>query len=100
VAEEADVLVTLDGEEVDHLGVTAPAEGPGDIVDERVAAAHAGGEVRPGLAQDDHHAPRHVFAGVVADPLDDRLGAAVPDGEPLAGPAAEEGLAGRRAVEG
>ena len=56
-------------------------------------------KLRPVVAQDDHHAAGHVLAGVVAHPLDDGLGAAVADGEPLAGPAAEIGLAAGRAVE-
>ena len=99
VAQEAHVLVILDRHEVDHLEVASVAEPVLGVVDEGVAAAHAGGEVAAGLAQDDDHAAGHVLAGVVAHPLDDGLGAAVPDGEPLAGPAPEEGFAAGRPVE-
>src|SRR2546422_10779014 len=56
-------------------------------------------EVASRAADDDHAAARHVLAAVVADALDDRVGAAVAHGEPLAGHAPHVGLAARRAVE-
>ena len=43
-------------------------------------------KLRPGLAEDDHHAAGHVLAAVVADALDHGDGAAVAHGEPLARP--------------
>ena len=63
------------------------------------AAAHAGGEVAAGPAEHDDAPAGHVLAAVVADALDDGVGAAVAHGEALAGDAAEEGLAAGRAVE-
>src|SRR6185312_13415615 len=62
-------------------------------------AAHPGSEVAPRPAKDDDAAARHVLAAVVADTLDNRNRAAVTDGEPLAGDAANERLAARGAVE-
>ena len=64
------------------------------------AAAHAGGEVAAGRADDDGDAAGHVFAAMVAGPFDDGLGPAVADAEALAGPAAEERPAAGGAVEG
>ena len=63
------------------------------------AAAHPGGEVAPGAAEHDDVAAGHVLAAVVADALDDGVGARVAHGEPLAGEPAEERLAPGRAVE-
>ena len=57
-------------------------------------------KLRPVGADHDGDAAGHVLAAVVAGPLDDGQGAAVADAEPLAGPAAEEGPAAGRAVEG
>ena len=56
------------------------------IEQERLAAGHARAEVAPVRSEHDHRAARHVLAGVVADALDDRDGARVPHGEPLARP--------------
>ena len=86
--------------EVDHLEVAPLGEVARLVEDERRAAAHAGGEVPAGRADDDGDAAGHVLAAVVAGPLDDGQGAAVADAEPLAGPAAEEGPAAGRPVEG
>ena len=63
------------------------------------AAAHAGGEVAAGPAEHDDAPAGHVLAAVIADALDHRERAAVADGEPLAGDAADVRLAARRAVE-
>ena len=63
------------------------------------AAAHAGGEVAPGRPEDDDAPAGHVLAAVVADALDDRVGAGVAHGEALAGQPAEEGAPARGAVE-
>ena len=85
--------------QADHLLVAALGEGAPLVEHVGDAARHAGGEVAAAAA-DDHHAPAgHVLAAVIADPFDDRVGAAVADGEALAGDAAEEGLAGGGAVE-
>src|SRR5207253_1863301 len=51
-------------------------------------------------ANRDDDASGHVLAAVVAGALDDSVDAGVPDAEPFPGPAAEESLATRRAVEG
>src|SRR3954447_22894911 len=75
------------------------AEGPVLVEHERQAAAHAGGEVAPGRPEDDDAAAGHVLAAVVADRLDDGDRAGVADAEALAGDAAEERLALRRAVQ-
>src|SRR5437763_1219844 len=80
-------------------GLQPPREVPVLVEDVGDAAAHARGEVAPRAAEDDDAAARHVLATVVADALDDGVRARVTDGEALAGEAAEERLAGRRAVE-
>ena len=85
--------------EVDQLEVAAALEAPVDVVHVGDAAAHAGGEVAPGRPEHDHAAAGHVLAAVVADALDDRLGARVADREPLAGEAAEERPPGGGAVQ-
>ena len=69
------------------------------VVDVGDPAAHPGGEVAAGLAEDDDAAAGHVLAAVLADALDDRQRAGVADREALAGEAAEEGLAAGGAVE-
>ena len=63
------------------------------------AAAHAGGEVAPGGAENDDDPAGHVFTAVVADTLDDGDGAGVADGEALAGDAPEVALPTRGAGE-
>ena len=60
---------------------------------------HAGREVATRRAEDHDPAAGHVFAAVVADAFDDRMGAAVADGESLGRPAADKRLTARRAVE-
>ena len=76
-----------------------PRKRAGLVQDEGLAAAHAGREVAPRGPEDDDAAAGHVLAAVVADAFDDGLGAAVAHGEALAGDAADERLAVRRAVE-
>jgi hypothetical protein len=85
--------------ETDQVGVAAAGERTTLVEYVGDAAAHAGGEVAAGLAQDHDPAAGHVLAAVVADPLDHRVGAGVAYGEPLAGLAAEERSAARRPVE-
>src|SRR5581483_10785605 len=97
-ADRLDVLV-LERVEADELHVAAALEAAVLVEDVRDPAAHAGGEVAAGPAEDDDAAARHVLAAVVADALDDGARAGVPDREALAGEAAEEGLARRGAVE-
>ena len=58
-----------------------------------------GREIPPGPSEHDDAAAGHVLAAVIADAFDDGERAAVADGEPLAGDAAEVRLAARRAVE-
>ena len=86
--------------EVDHLQVAALGGSRCSSSKTKAdAAAHAGGEVAAGRADDDGDAAGHVLAAVVAGPFDDGLRPAVADAEPLAGPAAEERPAARRPVE-
>ena len=63
------------------------------------AAGHAGREVAAGRAEHHHPPAGHVLAAVVADALDDGGGTGVADAEPLADDAAQEHLAGGRAVQ-
>ena len=87
--------------EVDHFQVAAPAESRPSLVEhEGQAAAHAGGEVAAGRADDDGDAAGHVFAAVVAGPFDDGLRAAVANAETLAGPAAEKRPPAGGAIKG
>ena len=62
------------------------------------AAGHPGREVAPGRAEDERGATGHVLAAVVAHALDDGGGPGVAHAEALADPAAQEELAGGRAV--
>ena len=75
------------------------AEAAGRVEHVGDAAAHAGGEVPAGAAEHDDAAAGHVLAAVIADAFDDRERAAVADGEPLAGEAADVRLAAGRAVQ-
>ena len=93
------VVVVLDGFEVDHGGVDVGGEGAVFVPDVGEAAAHAGGEVASGGAEDDDGAAGHVFAAVVADAFDDSASARVADGEALAGAAGDPEAAAGRAVE-
>ena len=70
-AHEVDVLGVVQRLEVDHLLVAADVEVAVRVVDVGDAAAHAGREVAPGLADDDDAAAGHVLAAVVADAFDD-----------------------------
>ena len=63
------------------------------------AAAHAGGEVAAGRAEDDHTAAGHVLAAVVAHALHHRDGAGVAHAEALGRHAAEVALAAGGAVQ-
>ena len=56
-------------------------------------------KLRPVGPRTTTRAAGHVLAAVVADALDDRGGAGVAHAEPLADLAAQEDLAGGRAVE-
>mmetsp|Transcript_14229 Transcript_14229/g.43053 ORF Transcript_14229/g.43053 Transcript_14229/m.43053 type:complete len:201 (-) Transcript_14229:3198-3800(-) len=88
-----------DGSEADHAGVALVGEDGVGVVDVGDAAAHAGGEVAAGVAEDHEAAAGHVLCAVVAEALDDGEGSAVAHAEPLAGLAAEERLPARRAVQ-
>src|SRR5262249_51529418 len=90
-----DIVSIVEWFEIDHLVSAQPLESPGGVEDVRDAAAHAGGEVPPGRAEDDDAPARHVLATVIADAFDDGKGAAVPDGKAFAGQAAEVRLAAR-----
>ena len=69
-----DVLVFLlaDRFEIDHVEVAERVEQLLLVEHVGDAAAHAGGKIAAGAADDDHRAAGHVFAAVIADPLDDR----------------------------
>src|SRR5919202_6540377 len=84
---------------VEHRRVDPPPEGAVLVEHEREAAAHAGREVAAGRAEYDHAPAGHVLAAVVADALDDGVGARVAHREALARQAAEEGAPVRRAVQ-
>src|SRR5690606_22486656 len=83
-AQQVDVGFVDDAFEADHAGVAALAELAVLVEDERIAAAHARGEVAPGSPEHHDDAAGHVFAAVVADAFDDRPSAAVADREALA----------------
>ena len=85
--------------EADELHVAPRAERAVLVEHVGDAAAHARGEVAAGRAEHDDDAAGHVLAAVVADALDDGARAGVAHGEALAGEAAEERPARRRAVE-
>ena len=95
-----DVLFLVQRFQIHHLLVAQSGKDTLFIQHIGDAAAHARGEVAAHGADHHHAAAGHVLATVVADALDDGLGAAVADGETLAGTAAEEGLAAGGAVEG
>src|SRR5262249_4615225 len=65
----------------------------------REAAAHAGREVAPALAEYHYVALGHVFAAVIAEAFDDRGRARVADGEAFTGHPVEESLTTGGAVE-
>ncbi len=90
----------LTGADADELAVQAHVQQRLRVVDERTPAGHPGREVATDRAENDDRAVRHVLAAVVADALDHRHGAGVPDGEALAGAAGAVELAAGRAVEG
>ncbi len=88
-----------DAAERDHRRVAARGELAVLVVDIGDAAAHAGGEVAAGLAEDDDGAAGHVLAAVVAGAFDDGGRARQAHREALAGDAAQERLAAGGAVE-
>ena len=83
----------------DQLHVAARRKISGFVENVSDAAAHAGGEIASGLAENHHATPGHVFATVIADGLDDSVNAGVADAEALARHAAHKNLARRRAVK-
>ena len=78
------LVLRLDRFELDHGKVAAALEIAHLVEDIGDAAAHAGGEVAPGVAETHHDAPGHVFAAVVAHALDHRDGARIAHREALA----------------
>ena len=86
--------------QVGQAGVEADVEIAVRVIDIGDAAAHAGGEVAPGAADDGHDAAGHILAAVVAHAFHDGAGAAVADGEALAGASADEYVAAGGAVQG
>ena len=96
---QLDRVGRVDLVEADQLDVAARREPVLGIEHVGDPAAHARGEVAPGGPEDDDAPARHVLAAVVADALDDRVGARVAHREALAREPAEERAARRRAVE-
>src|SRR5579859_2393691 len=100
------LILRIQRTEGDELRVAAPAEGVVQVEDIGQAAGHAGREVAPGGAEHQDDPAGHILAAVVAHALDHGEGAAVADGEALAGlpryverPArgpVEQGIAGDR----
>src|SRR5262245_3350320 len=64
-------VLALEGVETDELHVAALREVPVLIEDVRDPAAHPGGEVAAGGAENDDAAAGHVLAAMIADPFDD-----------------------------
>src|SRR5207253_1920905 len=85
--------------EPDHPLVAVALEVTVRIEDVSHATAHPGGEIAPGLSEDDDEALGHVFAAMVADALDDRRRAAVADREAFAGEPTQEYLPAGCAVQ-
>ena len=99
LADERHFIRLIEPLEIDHVDVAVERERAVGIEHVGDAAAHAGGEVAAGPPEHDHAPAGHVLAAVIADAFDHRLRAAVADREPLAGNAAHERLAARRAVQ-
>src|SRR6266849_2764552 len=68
------------------------------VVDEQLAARHAGADLVLDRAEDQHPAARLVLAGVLAGRLGDDRGARVADAQPMTGPSADVDRAAGRAV--
>ncbi len=90
----------FDRVQLDHFAVAMNGEFAADIINIGDAAAHAGGKVAAGIAEDDDPATGHVFAAVVANAFHNSLDAGVADGKPFAGFSADKGFAGGGAIEG
>ena len=90
----------FDGVQLDHFAVAMNGEPAADVVDVRDAAAHAGGEVAAGVAENDDAAAGHVFAAVITHAFYNGLDTGVADGKPFAGFTADKGFAGSSAIEG
>ena len=86
------LFLSRDRLEFDHRQVAALSEVAGLVEHVGDAARHAGGEIAPGLADDDDDPAGHVFAAVVARPLDDGDRARIAHAETLARDAAEVAL--------
>src|SRR6476620_4467842 len=95
-ADEALAVAPLERRELDELEVD---EALVRVEQERLASGHPRSEVPTVRSEHDDGAARHVLAGMVADALDDRDRAGVPDGEALAGGAGAEEVAARRPVQ-
>ena len=80
--------------QLDNAQVAATDEITGGIPDIGDAAAHTGGKIASGRAENDDAAAGHVFATVVAQAFDDGRRARVTHREAFAGDAVEEGFAG------
>src|SRR5690606_7963607 len=85
--------------ELDEVLIAAARELVVRVPDEGDPAAHPGGEVAARGAEDHRMAPGHVFAAMLAHPLDDGVRPRVADAEPLPREAMEEGLPGGGPVE-
>src|SRR3954468_16931188 len=95
MAAEAFRLVLVEPLRRNEVRVEAELQQVVRVVDEDLAAAHAGAEVAPVRAEDDDGAARHVLAGMVPRPLDAAGPTGVPAAKPLArAPAPVERAAG------
>src|SRR5215203_3675852 len=93
IADGRDLVELVEPLEVDHVDVAVQRERSVRIQYIRDPAAHAGGKVSSRAAEDDDPAAGHVLTTVIADTFDDRVRAAVADGEAFAGNTADEYLA-------
>jgi hypothetical protein len=63
------------------------------------AAGHAGAEIKAERAEDEDHAPGHVFAAMLADAFDDGESTAIANSKTFAGAACDEKLAGSGTIK-
>src|SRR5215471_10406176 len=82
-----------------RLGIDLELEGDCGVIHERHTAGHASSDVDADISEHEGGAAGHVFAAVRARAFDDGVCAGVAYGEALAGAAASEQLARRRAIE-
>jgi hypothetical protein len=97
--QKLEVAALSHSREINHRSITLLLELSELIEHERHPAAHTSSEVSARTSEHDDCAARHVLAAMIADSLDYRDRAAVPDSEPLADNSCDVRFAGCRAVE-